>query len=251
MPKSKCNGWTLFLACALLVRAWSQHQEALFPLDGRNFSWAMRAYPRMMLFFYAPWCGHSRGLEPEVKKAAELLQGNVAFAKIVPCRPETNNKATQQQEEFGGRRASAAIVDWVRSKVGPALEVVTSTDQMQAPASQAAQMSTTREQVGQWRLAIGGWLQLKIKGATLDQETQQAQTQPYAQKLIASVCSKLQEKVLRIRRERAAIRAAIQAEEAEEAIVPAKQTIKTFRCFLLPHLASLSSSAQAERQAAL
>eukprot|EP00435_Cladocopium_sp_Y103_P019865 s3477_g4.t2 len=74
--------------------------------------------------------------------------------------------------------------------------------------------------------------------------------QPCAQKLIASVSSKPQEKVLRIRRERAAIRAAIKEEEKEEAIFPATQTIKTFRCFLLPHITSLSSSAQAERQAA-
>ena len=30
--------------------------------------------------------GHSRGLDAEVKKAAEVLEGNVAFAKIAPWR---------------------------------------------------------------------------------------------------------------------------------------------------------------------
>lgn len=147
MPKSN----------ALLAWAWSQHQEALFLLDGRNFTWAMRAYPRMMLFFYAPWCGHSRGVEPEVKKAAELLQGNVAFAKIdasleVEVAEEFGLSAypglflVQKGgfEEFGGRRAGAAIVDWVRSKVGPALEVVDRTDQLQASGSTGLQEILTR-----------------------------------------------------------------------------------------------------------
>jgi len=126
------------------MAATADQGHQLLDLDGTNFTWAMRAYPRMLLFFYAPWCGHSRTLEPEVRKAAEILQGTVAVAKIdaslevevadefgIAAYPGLFLLQKGSYEEFSGRRAAASLVDWVRSKVGPALELMNSTEQLQ------------------------------------------------------------------------------------------------------------------------
>ena len=57
-------------------------EASLLPLDGRNFTWALRAHPRLLIFFSSPWCGHSRQLESEVRQAAERLRGSVACAQV-------------------------------------------------------------------------------------------------------------------------------------------------------------------------
>eukprot|EP00434_Breviolum_minutum_P023430 symbB.v1.2.020666.t2/scaffold1753.1/size103005/2 len=137
----RCYG---LLAFFMAVTADQGNPHRLLTLDSTNFTWAMRAYPRMLLLFYAPWCGHSRTLEPEVRKAAEILQGTVVVAKIdaslevevadefgIAAYPGLFLLQKGSYEEFSGRRAAASLVDWVRSKVGPPLELMNSTEQLQ------------------------------------------------------------------------------------------------------------------------
>ncbi|CAJ1398634.1 unnamed protein product, partial [Effrenium voratum] len=113
-------------------------------LDGGNFTVALRANPRLLLLFYAPWCVHSRSLEPEFVKAADLLP-DVVLAKVdasmevevaeefgIGAYPGVFLVQKHKYEEFSGRRTAVAIAEWTRGKVGPALEVVSSVDKLQA-----------------------------------------------------------------------------------------------------------------------
>ncbi|CAK9075802.1 unnamed protein product [Durusdinium trenchii] len=130
--------------CLWLAAVFLANSEEVVELDGQNFTWAMRAYPRLLLFFYAPWCGHSRSLDPEVRRAAAELQGSVAVAKIdasmeveiadefgISAYPGLFLLQKGSYEEFTGRRSAAAIADWTRSKIGSALELVNNSDQLQ------------------------------------------------------------------------------------------------------------------------
>eukprot|EP00439_Symbiodinium_sp_Y106_P010596 s6085_g1.t1 len=117
----------------------TETKSEVLSVDGDNFYATLREHPRLMLFFYAPWCGHSKKMEPEFEKAASSLQGNVAFARIdasleVEIAEEFGLKSypgifllhRAHWEEYTGRRHEQAMVEWLRNKVGllgPALEV--------------------------------------------------------------------------------------------------------------------------------
>ncbi|CAE7886464.1 PDIA2, partial [Symbiodinium microadriaticum] len=89
--------------------------------------------------------GHSKKMEPEFEKAASSLQGNVAFGRIdasleVEMADEFGLKSypgifllhRAHWEEYTGRRHEHAMVEWLRNKVGPALEVKKSEAELQA-----------------------------------------------------------------------------------------------------------------------
>lgn len=132
--------WLLAVSCGVVGRA-----SSVLSVDGDNFYATLREHPRLMLFFYAPWCGHSKKMEPEFEKAASSLQGNVAFGRIdasleVEIADEFGLKSypgifllhRAHWEEYTGRRHEHAMVEWLRNKVGPALEVKKSEAELQA-----------------------------------------------------------------------------------------------------------------------
>eukprot|EP00930_Biecheleria_cincta_P047314 TRINITY_DN32777_c0_g1_i1.p1 TRINITY_DN32777_c0_g1~~TRINITY_DN32777_c0_g1_i1.p1 ORF type:complete len:392 (+),score=105.41 TRINITY_DN32777_c0_g1_i1:109-1176(+) len=113
--------------------------SAVLNLDEESFPGTLKANPLMMVMFYAPWCGHSRALEPHFEQAAQALQGSVAFARVdansevelasafgVGAYPTIFLLKQGGAEEFQGRRLASNIVEWVREKVGPAVKAVAS-----------------------------------------------------------------------------------------------------------------------------
>ena len=114
-----------------------------FPLDNdvitlTDFSYekALNQYQYLMIYFYAPWCGHCRSFDPEYQKAAQVLKKeNIHLAKIDGS---TEKKAAQNFKingyptlifiikgnepiEFDGGRSSKEIINWTRKKTGNAI----------------------------------------------------------------------------------------------------------------------------------
>jgi thiol-disulfide isomerase/thioredoxin len=67
--------------------------DAMFPeeenvviLDILNFDGALQQFPKLLVEFYAPWCGHCKTLKPHYEEAARMLatfpEETVKFAKI-------------------------------------------------------------------------------------------------------------------------------------------------------------------------
>ncbi|CAJ1442779.1 unnamed protein product [Effrenium voratum] len=129
-------------------------------LDGGNFTVALRANPRLLLLFYAPWCVHSRsrpfeatGKLHRVTEVPQRRLGSSLPVNCCACKQHSEDASMEVEvaeefgigaypgvflvqkhkyEEFSGRRTAVAIAEWTRGKVGPALEVVSSVDKLQA-----------------------------------------------------------------------------------------------------------------------
>ena len=114
-----------------------------FPLDNdvitlTDFSYekALNQYQYLMIYFYAPWCGHCKSFDPQYQKAAQVLkEENIHLAKIDGS---IEKKAAQYYKingypsilffikgnkpiEFDGGRSSKEIINWARKKIGNAI----------------------------------------------------------------------------------------------------------------------------------
>ena len=99
---------------------------------------AIEQYENIIIYFYAPWCGHCRVFEPEYQKASPILQkDNIYLAKIDSS---NNNLSTQKYKvngfptiiffkkgipyEFEGGRSGKELINWARKKAGNPLQIL-------------------------------------------------------------------------------------------------------------------------------
>ena len=116
-----------------------------FPLDNNvitltdsTYEKAIEQYKYLMIYFYAPWCGHCKSFSPEYHKAAKVLkEDNIHLAKIDAS---TDKRASQKYKingypsilffikgepiEFEGGRIEKEIVNWTRKKIGKAIQIL-------------------------------------------------------------------------------------------------------------------------------
>lgn len=115
--------------------------EGVLVLTEKNFDDVLAKNERILIEFYAPWCGHCKKLTPEYAAAAQVLAKNdppVPLAKV----DATENKALAERfgiqgfptlywfvngekMEYGGGRTKDTIVSWVLKKSGPPSTEVT------------------------------------------------------------------------------------------------------------------------------
>lgn len=139
-------GRVAFGVVAWLLHLWAppqgvaaQPQSAVLALNQENFAQAVKTNPLLMVQFYAPWCGHSKQLEPQFEMAAAAMRGRVTFAKVdatveVELAEEHNVQGypaiqlfkSGTPEDYTGGRVNASLVKWVEEHIGPALTEVAS-----------------------------------------------------------------------------------------------------------------------------
>ncbi|KAB1226373.1 Protein disulfide isomerase-like 1-4 [Morella rubra] len=107
-----------------------------------NFSEFLKKNRHVMVEFYAPWCGHCQALAPEYATAATELKGeDVALAKVDAT--EENELAQEYDVQgfptvlffvdgvhkpYTGQRNKDAIVTWIKKKIGPGVQNITTLD---------------------------------------------------------------------------------------------------------------------------
>ncbi|VVA23763.1 PREDICTED: disulfide [Prunus dulcis] len=112
-------------------------------LKGTNFSDTVEKNRFVMVEFYAPWCGHCQALAPEYAAAATELKGeNVILAKVDSTE---ENELSQDygvegfptvfffidgvHKPYTGQRTKEGIVTWIKKKIGPGIQNVTTLDE--------------------------------------------------------------------------------------------------------------------------
>lgn len=134
----------IFAIVAIVARAAIELDGNVLVLDDSNFDDAVSQYSKILVEFYAPWCGHCKSLAPEWAKAAVTLKDSTVKLAKVDATVATNLAKEYEikgfptikffkngkPSEYQGGRTEKDIVSWVNKKEGPAFITVSSEDDL-------------------------------------------------------------------------------------------------------------------------
>lgn len=135
----------IFIFAILALLAFSAYAEAetdegVLVWTDDNFDEELKNHEKILVEFYAPWCGHCKKLAPEYVKAAEALakldppmylaKVDATEAKELASRFEIKGFPTLkwfvngEATEYNGGRTADEIVNWIKKKSGPPTSAV-------------------------------------------------------------------------------------------------------------------------------
>eukprot|EP00486_Rosalina_sp_Unknown_P005419 CAMPEP_0201563502 /NCGR_PEP_ID=MMETSP0190_2-20130828/481_1 /ASSEMBLY_ACC=CAM_ASM_000263 /TAXON_ID=37353 /ORGANISM="Rosalina sp." /LENGTH=479 /DNA_ID=CAMNT_0047978379 /DNA_START=100 /DNA_END=1539 /DNA_ORIENTATION=- len=145
----------LFTAFVLLCRADDDEEggedEAVFTLTTENFDKFIGDNPRVLVEFYAPWCGHCKALAPEYEKAAQAIAADEGIeAKLAKVDATVEKDLATKfgvkgfptlkfftgdpevPADYSGGRTESTIVQWLRTRSMPPVSILESSDDVDA-----------------------------------------------------------------------------------------------------------------------
>lgn len=136
---------SLMLVAVAVLAATAVGDDAIDAKDA-DFDEVVSRNSLTLVKFYAPWCGHCKRIAPEWDKAATSLVGKAGLVRV-DCTTET---ATAEKYEirgyptimvfrdgqlvgdYDGGRTADTIVQYVLSNIGPAITILSSSDELDA-----------------------------------------------------------------------------------------------------------------------
>jgi len=125
-----------------------EKDEGIYVLNEKNYDEGVNGknFKYLLVYFYAPWCGHCKAFGPELVKAAQQLKEKdspIKFAKVngpeeeeLLAKMEVKGYPTLffyrdgEPIKYGGGRMASEMVEWVEKKIGPPAEILESTEQV-------------------------------------------------------------------------------------------------------------------------
>eukprot|EP00093_Oithona_nana_P012966 12966.XXX_358204_361378_1 [CDS] Oithona nana genome sequencing. len=130
--------FSLFLTCTLAKEI--EKDEGIYVLTDKNYDEGVKQFQYLLVYFYAPWCGHCKAFGPELVKAGQQLKEKnspIKFAKVNGPEEEELLKKMHvngyptlffyrdgEPIPYGGGRMASEMVEWVEKKIGPPATVL-------------------------------------------------------------------------------------------------------------------------------
>jgi protein disulfide-isomerase A1 len=128
----------LSLFC-LFTLSKGDEEEAVYTLTSENFASFMGEHSKVLVEFYAPWCGHCKALAPEYEKAAQKLAADESIDAVLAKVDATEEKDLaskygvrgfptlkyftggdiEKPSDYTGGRTESTIVQWLSQRALP------------------------------------------------------------------------------------------------------------------------------------
>merc|ERR1711935_869100 len=129
-----------FLAITSVIAEKLEKDEGIYILNEKNYEEGPKQFKYLLVYFYAPWCGHCKAFGPELVKAAQQLKEKDSLIKIAQVNgPEEEELLAKMEVKgyptlffyrdgepipYGGGRMANEMVEWVEKKIGPDAEIL-------------------------------------------------------------------------------------------------------------------------------
>jgi protein disulfide-isomerase A1 len=128
-----------------------EEEESVVTLTTENFAQFIADNSKVLVEFYAPWCGHCKALAPEFEKAAQAIAADDDIDAMLAKVDATEEKdlATkygvkgfptlkfftgdaEKPADYSGGRTEPTIVQWLKTRSMPPVSILTSVEQVDA-----------------------------------------------------------------------------------------------------------------------
>mmetsp|Transcript_36630 Transcript_36630/g.58693 ORF Transcript_36630/g.58693 Transcript_36630/m.58693 type:complete len:474 (-) Transcript_36630:32-1453(-) len=143
---------TLLLSTLVLLGRGEEEDEAVVTLTSENFEKVISDNARVLVEFYAPWCGHCKNLAPEYERAAQKIGADdgidAVLAKVdateekdlaskygvkgFPTLKFFTNGDIESPSDYSGGRTESTIVQWLRTRSMPPVSTLASADEVES-----------------------------------------------------------------------------------------------------------------------
>ncbi|XP_028663912.1 protein disulfide-isomerase A5 isoform X2 [Erpetoichthys calabaricus] len=81
---------------------WSEQESAVFHLTDEDFDKFLQDHPKVLVMFYAPWCGHCKKMKPDYDEAAEVLNKDEHSPGVLAAVDATIHKVAAEKYHVSG-----------------------------------------------------------------------------------------------------------------------------------------------------
>ncbi|KAG2459695.1 PDIA5 isomerase, partial [Polypterus senegalus] len=81
---------------------WSEQESAVFHLTDEDFDKFLQDHPKVLVMFYAPWCGHCKKMKPDYDEAAEVLNKDEHSPGVLAAVDATIHKVVAEKYHVSG-----------------------------------------------------------------------------------------------------------------------------------------------------
>jgi protein disulfide-isomerase A1 len=125
--------------------------EAVVTLTDENFNDFITSHSRVLVEFYAPWCGHCKSLAPEYENAAQKIHNDESLDVFLAKVDATENKELsgkygvkgfptlkyftgdlESPSDYSGGRTEDTIISWISKRAQPAVMTFDSSEGVEA-----------------------------------------------------------------------------------------------------------------------